>query len=398
MRIFLSLVILFAAAIGLAVGARFNLGNVVFFYPPYRIDLSLNFFIVLVALLFIVLFAIFNALRTAQQMPQRVAAYRREKREREGNRALRDALKALFEGRFGHAEKAAARAAECEENAGLSALIAARAAHRMGQPDRRGMWLAKAQDDQSLKTARLMTAMELSIDGYEPEPALEAIKELNSSGTRHIHALRLALKANQRAKNWPEVLRLVRLLDKRNALHPALSRRLREMAYEALLSSEAHDTESIRNVWASIPTEDRVQPFVAIRAARAFNARGLHDDARGVVEKALAMEWDERLVRAYGNSAAAEGSPALLAQIERCEEWLESRPNDPELALTLGTLCLRQKLWGKAQRHLEHALSEASEPETVRQAHLKLAQLHEALNQPEEAATHYRQCALATIL
>ncbi len=398
MRIFLSLVILFAAAIGLAVGARFNLGNVVFFYPPYRIDLSLNFFIVLVALLFIVLFAIFNALRSAQQMPQRVAAYRREKREREGNRALREALKALFEGRFGHAEKAAARAAECADNAGLSALIAARAAHRIGQPDRRGMWLAKAQDDQSLKTARLMTAMELSIDGYEPEPALEAIKELNSSGTRHIHALRLALKANQRAKNWPEVLRLVRLLDKRNALHPALSRRLREMAYDALLSSGAHDTESIRNVWASIPAEDRVQPFVAIRAATAFNARGLHDEARGIVEKALASEWDERLVRAYGNSAAAEGSPALLTQIERCEEWIESRPNDPELALTLGALCLRQKLWGKAQRHLEHALSEASEPETVRQAHLKLAQMHEALNQPEEAAMHYRQCALATIL
>ena len=47
MRIFLSLVILFAAAIGLAVGARFNPGNVVLFYPPYRVDLSLNLFVVL---------------------------------------------------------------------------------------------------------------------------------------------------------------------------------------------------------------------------------------------------------------------------------------------------------------------------------------------------------------
>jgi HemY protein len=398
MRIFLSLVILFAAAIGLAVGARFNPGNVVFFYPPYRIDLSLNFFIVLTALLFVLLFTIFSAIRSTQQMPQRVAAYRREKREREGNRALREALKALFEGRFGHAEKAATRAAECPDNAGLSALIAARAAHRIGQPERRNTWLTKVQGDGALKMARLMTAMELSIDGHEPELALEAIKELNSSGTRHIHALRLALKANQRAKNWPEVLRLVRLLDKRNALHPALSRRLRELAYEALLSSEAHDAESIRNMWASIPAEDRVQPFVAVRGAKAFNAKGLHDEARSVVEKALVAKWDDRLLRAYGNSAAAEGSPALLTQIERCEEWVQVRPNDAELELTLGTLCLRQKLWGKAQRHLEHALSDATEPETVRQAHLKLAQLHEALNQPDQAATHYRQCALATIL
>lgn len=398
MRIFLSLVILFAAAIGLAVGARFNPGNVVFFYPPYRVDMSLNLFIVLAALLFAVLFAIFNAIRSTQQMPQRVAAYRREKREREGNRAMRDALKALFEGRFGHAEKAATRAIESPDNAGLSALIAARAAHRIGQPERRDVWLAKAAEDSSLKTARLMTTIELSIDGHEPELALESVKELNSSGTRHIHALRLALKANQRSKNWPEVLRLVRMLDKRNALHPALSRRLREMAYEDMLSSQAHDAESLRRVLATIPQEDRTRPFVAIRAARALNAKGLHGDARSMVEKALEVEWDERLVRAYGNSAGAEGSAELLAQIERCEEWAKSHPGDAELALTLGALCLRQKLWGKAQRHLEQALSDATETETVREAHLKLAQMHEALNQPDQAAAHYRQCALATLL
>jgi HemY protein len=112
----------------------------------------------------------------------------------------------------------------------------------------------------------------------------------------------------------------------------------------------------------------------------------------------LAVEWDERLVRAYGNSAAAEGSAALVAQIERCEEWSRSRPNDAELELTLGTLCLKQNLWGKAQRHLEQALSNAADPEIVREAHLKLAQLHDALNQPAEAAAHYRQCALATLL
>jgi HemY protein len=117
-----------------------------------------------------------------------------------------------------------------------------------------------------------------------------------------------------------------------------------------------------------------------------------------VIEKALAGQWDERLVRAYGDSAAPEGSPTLLAQIERCEQWLAKHPTDAELALTLGSLCLRQKLWGKAQRHLEQALSDADNAETVRQSHLKLAQLHEALNQHEQAAAHYRQCALATML
>lgn len=394
MRALISLVILFALAVGLAVGARFNPGNVVFFYPPYRVDMSLNFFILLAALLFIVLMLVLGAIRSTTRMPARVAAYRRARRERAGIRALRDALKALFEGRFGHAEKAAERAARIDENAGVAALIGARAAHRIGQPERRDAWLARVQDDAALKSARLMTTIELAIDGRNADTALDAVRELNVSGTRHIHALRLALKANQRARNWPEVLRLVRLLDKRNALHPALSRRLREMAYDDLLGRQP-DAESLRRFWNDMPPADRMQPQVALRAVSAFREYGLHDEARAVVERALDTEWDARLIRAYARCAGAEGSPALLAQIERCEKWRQTRPGDAELELTLGALCLCQKLWGKAQRHLEDALAAASDPETVRAAHLKLAQMHEALNQPEAAASHYRQSALS---
>ena len=398
MRLLLWLVAVFSAAIGLALTARYNPGNVVFFYPPYRIDLSLNLFLALLGLLFFLVYIVIRAIRATQEMPGRVAAYRNEKRHRDGNKALREALKALFEGRFGHAEKAAYRAAELPDNAGMAALIGARAAHRMQQSERRDVWLSRIADDKALKTARLITMTELLVDDHQHEAALDAVKELNASGTRHIHALQWALKANQQARNWPEVLRLVKLLDKNHALHPALSRRLRELAYDDLLSNRSEDVESIRRVWATIPDRYRKEPFVAARAASAFCARGLHDDARSIVETALASDWDDRLVRAYRDSAAAEGTPALLAQIENCEGWIAERPTDAELALTLGVLCFKQKLWGKAQRYLEQALSDATASGILREAHLKLAQLHEALNQTEEAAGHFRQCALATRL
>ncbi|KQV84860.1 heme biosynthesis protein HemY [Massilia sp. Root351] len=398
MRFFLWLLALMALAIGVAVTARFNPGNVVLFYPPHRIDLSLNLFVVLMLALFALLYLVIGALRSTMQMPHRVAAYRQRKRERDGNKGLRDALKALFEGRFGHAEKAALRASELPENAGVAALIGARAAHRMRQNHRRDNWLAQTAGDNALKTARLMTMTELLVDDHQPEAALEAVRELNASGTRHIHALQWSLKAQQQAKNWPEVLRLVRSLDKHKALHPALSARLRELAYDDLLSDKSHDAESVQRVWSTIPTADRLKPYVACRAAAAMNARGLHDAARVVAEEALAANWDERVVRAYREAAAPAGTPALLAQIEHCERWMQERPTDAELALTLGSLCLKQKLWGKAQRYLEQALSDAEDSRMVRESHLKLAQLHEALQQPEEAASHYRQCALATIL
>jgi HemY protein len=398
MRIFIWIIFLFAAAIGLAVTARYNPGNVVFFYPPYRIDLSMNFFILLAGLLFLLIYGVLKAIRITKNMPAKVARYRKEKREREGNHAFREALKAFFEGRFGHSERAASRAAQDPDNAGLAALIGARAAHRLQEMERRNQWLATAGEDASMKTARLMTAIELLVDEERPEAALAAVQELNASGTRHIHALRLALKANQRAQNWPEVLRLTRSLDKNNALHPALSKRLRELAYEDMLTDRNQDAESLRQEWMGIPAQERTQPFVALRAANAFNTRGLHEDAAKIVEAALATEWDTKLVHAYRKSAAAEGSPMLLSQIEKCEEWLAKRPGDAELALALGALCLKQKLWGKAQRYLEQALSDAIDSETIREAHLKLAHLHESLNQPVEAASHFRLCALATML
>jgi len=398
MRIFLWLLTLFATAIVLAVLARYNLGNVVFFYPPYRVDLSLNLFAVLTVVTVWILYMLMQAFDFAKKMPTRVAAYRNDKREREGNQALRDSLKALFEGRFGHAEKAAVRASGSPANSGLAALIAARAAQRMQQSERRDVWLSKVEDDSALKTARLMTTLELLVDDHQNEAALAAVKELTASGTRHIHVLRLALKANQQAQNWPEVLRLVRSLDKHNALHPALSNRLRELAYQDLLSDLSHDAESLRLLWLSIPAEDRIKPFVAAHAAPAFHKRGLQDEARGIIEKALAAGWDDRLIRAYRQSAASEGTPALLAQIEHCESWIQHHPTDPQLALTLGVLCYRQKLWGKAQSHLQRALSDAVGADVLRESHLALAQLHEALGQADQAAIHYRKCALATKL
>jgi HemY protein len=124
---------------------------------------------------------------------------------------------------------------------------------------------------------------------------------------------------------------------------------------------------------------------------------GQQQEAAAIIEKALKADWDARLLRAYRLCAAPEGSATLLAQVENCENWLRERPNDAELALVLGTLCLRQKLWGKAQRHLEQALSDATERTTIQESHLRLAQLHEALNQTEAANTHYRQCAITTL-
>lgn len=397
MRIFIWIIVLFAAAIGIALAARYNVGNVVLFYPPYRIDLSLNFFLLLLALLFALLYAVIQTLGATRRIPQRVSRYRQQKRERIANAALRDAMRNWFEGRFGQAEKSATQAAKVSANAGVAALIGARAAGRQQQPARRDQWLAKLQDDKSLETARLMTQIELHNDAHEPQAALAAVQQLEASGVHYAQAQHLALTANQQAGNWPEVLHKVRMLDKHKALPPALSRRMREQAYSDLLADPALDAESLRQLWKNVPPAEKIQSYIALPAAMSFNRCSLPTEAAAVVEHALANEWDARLLRTYRASVAEEGTPTLRHQIEHCERWQKAHPEDAELSLTLGVLCQRQKLWGKAERQLSRALSlarTAAAPEALqREAHLHLAQLHEALDQPEQADRHYRSAA-----
>jgi HemY protein len=398
MRIFIRILILFALAAGIAIGGRFNPGNVVFFYPPTRIDMSLNVFLVLLGLLFFVLYFLVRTFVVTMDMPKKVAEYRQTKRERESNKALREGLKALFEGRFGHAEKSALKAVDLPENAALSALIGARASHHMSQFERRNAWFARIEDDAAYKTARLVTMTELFVDEHKADQALDAVRELNARGKRHIQVLRWALKANQQAKQWAEVVKLVRTLEKNHAIHPALAGRLREMAYESLLKEHGHDPESLRRVWNEVPAAERKNRYIALTAAAAFTKCQLTEDARSIVEKSLAEEWDNRLLRVYREASAPEGSAALRSQIEHCEAWLNDHPKNAELELTLGVLCFNQKLWGKAQVHMEDALAHCQEPRTIRESNLSLARLHETIGQAEAAAKYYRQCAIATTL
>ena len=90
------LALLFAVAVVLAVVGRFDMGQVLLVYPPYRVDMSLNLFVVGLVVLFILLYALLRIVRSIWHMPQRVAAYRARARVAKAHAALRDAIGNLF--------------------------------------------------------------------------------------------------------------------------------------------------------------------------------------------------------------------------------------------------------------------------------------------------------------
>src|SRR5881628_1335212 len=146
MRVLFWLLAVFAVAVALVILGRVGAGYVMFVYPPYRVELSLLFFVVASLAGFLLLYAAMRLLGHAVSLPTYVRAYRSRRRRERAHAALAAALQAYYEGRYARAEKEAAAAFEAGPTPGLAALLAARAAHQMRDFERRDRWLERADE------------------------------------------------------------------------------------------------------------------------------------------------------------------------------------------------------------------------------------------------------------
>jgi len=371
-------------AVGLVLAIQSNVGYVLLVYPPYRIDFSLNFLIILVIASFAAVYALVRLAVHTLRLPAYVRAFKETRRKEKGRRATEDALLAFAEGRFARAERFAQHALVLNDAPAVNALLAARAAHEQRAFNRRDDYLARAEKlapHQAI--ARLMTQADLLLESRQPQAAIPVVQMLKSLAGKHMGALRLELKAHQLAKNWDQVLLLIPQLEKREGIEPVQAEQLRINAHIENLKRKAHDATELQAYWSKLSTLEKANNKVALTAARFFLALGGTKEARAILEDSLAKHWDSELVELYGQCMDKD----IVKQIERAENWLKDHPRDPYLLLALGRLCTRQELWGKAQSYVEASLS----VESTRAAHLALAQLLEKMNQTDEACKHYRQ-------
>ena len=383
-RLLLWLLGLCALAVGLVIAARQNDGFVLIQWSPWRIELSLNLFIVSLLLGVALLYSVFHFIDGLMRMPARAARYRARQRRRRAVTALRDAARLYFEGRYGHAQRSARVAVEGGESPGLAALIGARAAHAMREQTQADEWLRQAERFDELKTARLMTEADILTDRREFSEALERIDVLQSGGQRHVAALRLAMRARRGLADWSGLLRVVRLLQKHRALTPEQAAPVRRQAHLGAL----HDLDpaELDAYWKALPAAEREDAQVVRAMAEALVAAGQTAQARKLIESRLEQGWESALLALYAHT---DGGDAL-GRIAKAEAWLRDHPDDAELLLALGRLCRTQQLWGKAQSYLEAAL--AVQPSRV--VHVELALLAEHLERPEKAQAHFRAAAL----
>ena len=369
MRALLAFLVLAAAAVTVALVARINAGYALFVAPPYRIEISLNAFVLLMLLAFVAVYLLLRLAARLAEMPRDVRDSRR-RRQQERARSKQDAaVVALLEGRDGKARQYAEEALAIPGSSPVATVVAARAA--LETRDFAGVEAALARPEAhlgSLAVPRLMLEAELALERGQPTDALARLAELRKEAGLHTAALRLEMRALTAAGRHEEIPPLVDQLVKRKFYDPAQGELLRAAAHAEALAGFTQDAAGLRAYWNRLSDADRLQPRVARAAARGFMAQGSDREAADLLARSVDRSWDSELVALYAECTAADAT----RQLETAERWLTQHNHDATLLFALGRLCERAQLWGKAQSYLEASLA----LDTRWQTHLALGELH----------------------
>lgn len=427
MRAAFWLLALFAVAAAGALFAGNNQAVVTIFWPPHRVDVSLNLMVLLLVALFTLLYVALRALFTIFSLPLEAKRWRAQQKERAMYGALMDALAHQLAGRYIRATRSAESALAQENSLGLltrhSGEVTSHSAARSSQLQSLAHLLvaesAQSLQNRPLRDQHLQAALQSStprhaqevregvqfraarwaLDDRDAGAALDLLTQLPQGAARRTLALRMKLRATRQLRQPLQALETARLLAKHRAFSPSAAQSIvRGLALELL--NDAHDPSQIEQAWMSLDESERAMPELVIHAASRLMA--LHGDvstARGW----LLRVWDSSMqprsemsdslrIKLIGvlESDLASMDAAWLARIEAAQN---GRPRDANLQYLAGMTCLNRQLWGKARQLLSQAALGLQDAGLRRNAWRALAVLAEQRDDAEAAAHAYRQAA-----
>lgn len=415
MRAALWLLALFGVAVAIALFAGNNQGTVTLFWPPYRIDLSLNLVLLLLVAAFVFLHAALRALSALFDLPRQATRWRNQQKERALHALLVDGIAHLLAGRFLRARKladaalaqeqalqrAGVRLAHADPLRSLAHLLLAESAQALQDRPAREQHLKLALEQSAdrealaMREGVLMRAARWSLDEREPQATSRWLAELPLGAARRTLALRMKLKAARLERQTAEALETARLLAKHRAFSPSAAQSIvRGLAMDLL--NDAHDMSQLETAWDELEPAERKMPELAIHAA--LRAAALKGDTQRARDWLLPV-WEQqeqlsdalkvRLVRAL--EAGLDSVDATW--LARFESAQRANPRDATLQYLAGMACMKRQLWGKAQQLLTQAALGLRDPQLHRQAWCALALLAEDRGDGVTAAQAWKRAA-----
>ncbi len=412
---------LFAVAVALALFAGNDPGTVTLYWPPHRVDISLNLFLLLMALVFVALHFALRTLSAFFGIPQQARRWRLQQRERAIQAALLDSFSHLLGGRYIRARKAAELVASLEEAVArsgetlsyaerlrtLSHLLAAESAHALQDRNLRekhfllALEHSQARDALEMRDGVQLRAARWALDDRDAAKSMEWLDLMHQGASRRTIALRLRFKAARMAGRPLQALEMARQLTKHRAFSEVAGKSIvRGLAMEHL--DGAHDPVQLQRAWDALEPAEREMPDVAMQAAqRLLDQQGDAATSRQWLlpvwsrmqeqPEALSLAQKVRLVRTLESGFGAAGQAPEGQWLARIEAAQIANPRDAALQYLAGVVCMRLSLWGKAQQMLKQSLAMLQDAGLKRDAWRAIAAMAEQRQDTAAATEAYRQ-------
>jgi len=385
--IFLFVLLVFIAGLGAMLLLRPDTGYVLINFGPWVIETSLAVLVFGVALGGVGVYLLFRMFGFAVRLPGSLRSAVDRRRADQAQRAFETGLLALFEGNWARAEVELIRRASDHHAPHLNYLAAARAAQRLGAPQRRDDYLRLAAlNSPEHEFATLLSQADLQRKLGEYQRTRETALKLRAKQPDHPFAIELLAESYAGVGDWAALWSLLHEVGV-DAAVPAprraeLMRRSLCELFAAAIADAARGTLKARWEEAGALREDAV-----VRHAYAHGLARLGADAEAIalISQTLSRTWDAELAMLYGDLHAVDP----VAQLATVEQWLLTYGEKTELLQVAGRVCLRNRLWGRARSYLEAVIASAPTPK----AYLDLAQLC-ADTQEHEAAAKFSRLGL----
>ena len=383
--LFSTLIVLVAAAL-FALFAHDDPGYIIINYRQWRIETSLIFMVTAVLLAFLVLYYLVRFIVNIRLMPRRLREWRQRRQQLKARHAFSHGLIELAEGHWKAAEKYLLKHIDSSEAPALNYLNAARAAQHQGALDRRDYYLRMANESPPRTDLGVaLTQAELQLTQGQMEQALATLSSLHHNVPDHAHVQKLLLGLYARFHGWEQLLELLPKLGRKHAIGHDDIEHLELAAYTGLLKNVAgkDNIRHLNDAWQRIPKHlKHHEPLLSLYIHELIR-HGANSEAESLLYQSLNRKWDDSLAYLYGIIESSDPS----TQLNRAEAWLSGHESNPTLLLTLGRLCVRNKLWGKAHNYLNASAGLDARPETYKE----LGGLLERLGKPQEATQYYRK-------
>ena len=383
MRGLIWIIVLFAVAVAIAMGASLYNGNVYVVVEQTMLRVNLHAFILGLLALVIVLYLLVRLIAGILHVPGRMQRFGVARQGRQAAAALNNAGLAFFEGKFQKAEQEAAKVLankEAGDNRTLALMLGAHAADQMDDTALRDRYLKDIETLPAKKQLSRYLLLAESALGRRDYPAAEnnlnAAAQINPSLTRLV---RLQLRYAFDHGNALEVLDKTAKLQKAGAINDYEAGQYQSWAYRRLLAL-VRDGGGLKACLKRIPDEQKAGELCAVIAEKYVHL-GLYSQAVKWVAHYYPHTRQAELLEPFVQSVRYLDDKAQRKAIDLADGWLQARPNDAQLLMFLGELAYSKQLWGKAQGYLEASL--AISPSV--QARLALAKVFDETEQSAKA-------------